>query len=54
MTAHAMKGDKERCLGSGMDAYVTKPINSHELFETIDSLLRLPDLTTMPRQPVVN
>jgi signal transduction histidine kinase/DNA-binding response OmpR family regulator len=54
MTAHAMKGDKERCLESGMDAYVTKPINSQELFETIDSLLHLPDLTIMPRQQAVS
>jgi two-component system, sensor histidine kinase and response regulator len=38
MTAHAMKGDRERCLESGMDGYVSKPINSHELFETLESV----------------
>lgn len=45
MTAHAMKGDKERCLEAGMDAYIAKPINAHELYETIDSLVQLPNLT---------
>lgn len=36
MTAHAMKGDMEKCLSKGMDAYVPKPIKSYELFEAIN------------------
>jgi signal transduction histidine kinase/CheY-like chemotaxis protein len=36
MTAHAMKGDRERCLEAGMDGYVSKPIKAQELFEVIE------------------
>jgi two-component system, sensor histidine kinase and response regulator len=38
LTAHAMKGDRERCLASGYDAYVPKPIRSETLFATIAEL----------------
>jgi PAS domain S-box-containing protein len=39
MTAHAMKGDEERCLAAGMDGYVSKPIQVERLVATIDSVL---------------
>ncbi|MGH9444610.1 MAG: response regulator, partial [Terriglobia bacterium] len=38
MTAHAMKGDEERCLDAGMDGYVAKPIQPKALFEAIDKV----------------
>jgi PAS domain S-box-containing protein len=39
MTAHAMKGDKEKCLEAGMDEYISKPINPQELFNAIERQL---------------
>jgi len=39
MTAHAMKGDRERCLEAGMDGYVSKPINARKLVDTIETFL---------------
>jgi signal transduction histidine kinase/CheY-like chemotaxis protein len=40
MTAHAMKGDRERCLESGMDAYLAKPIKPADLRDVIDQLVQ--------------
>ena len=42
MTAHAMKGDEERCLAAGMDSYIPKPIEPARLYEAIDALRPAP------------
>ena len=39
LTAHAMKGDEERCLEAGMDVYLTKPIKAAQLFEVMEKLM---------------
>ncbi|MDR0970744.1 MAG: response regulator [Lentimicrobiaceae bacterium] len=43
MTAHAMKGDRERCLAAGMDFYITKPVNPTELYETVEKFTIIPN-----------
>lgn len=38
MTAHAMQGDKQRCLDAGMDGYISKPIDADALFALLDEV----------------
>ncbi len=38
LTAHAMTGDKDRCLAAGMDGYLTKPIRLQDLMQALESL----------------
>ena len=53
LTAHAMAGDRERCLEAGMDAYVSKPVEAAELIEAIERVVgRTGDQrATRPRPP---
>lgn len=39
LTAHAMSGDRERCLDAGMDGYISKPVRREELLAAIDKFL---------------
>jgi CheY-like chemotaxis protein len=57
MTAHAMMGDRERCLEAGMDDYISKPINRNELLECIEKLVGENDLchrNSVPCSPTAN
>jgi len=42
MTAHAMQGDRERCLAAGMDDYIPKPVRSHDLAQAIARMFAAP------------
>jgi len=39
LTAHAMEGDRQRCLDADMDGYISKPVTGAKLFEVIDRVI---------------
>jgi two-component system, sensor histidine kinase and response regulator len=49
MTAHAMKGDRERCLEAGMDGYITKPVRFSDIEETLAGLASAPVTVAKPK-----
>jgi two-component system, sensor histidine kinase and response regulator len=49
LTAHAMKGDRERCIAAGMDGYLSKPIRAQELEEILDKyVVRRTEVISQP------
>ena len=55
MTAHALKDDRDRCLASGMDGYLSKPVNAKEMIGLVESLacggVPAADAATAARSP---
>ena len=51
MTAHAMKGDRERCLAAGMDGYISKPIEARLLYEVLRPISGSLPICNPPKPP---
>jgi CheY-like chemotaxis protein len=53
-TAHALDGDRERCLASGMDEYLTKPIQFDELFAALERVARQSNTPPQDNAPTLS
>jgi HPt (histidine-containing phosphotransfer) domain-containing protein len=51
MTAHAMTGDRERCLEAGMDGYITKPVRFSDIEQTLSGFESAPPTPAPPAEP---
>ena len=54
MTAHAMQGDRERCIQAGMNDYITKPVSLHALAEVLDKWLPKKDAECRKKEEKIN
>ena len=53
MTAHALTGDREKCIDAGMDEYITKPVKPTELARVLELFLNPQNTVVSPGQPTI-